>query len=84
MARRFVAGAGQLLVFLGGFGMFLWGIIDELRQFYGMMFGNDEPEIRYTYLWVGIVLAMLAWLWSLVSSLGLLREAKRNRLQVPD
>lgn len=83
MARRFVAGTGQLVVFLAGFGLFVAWFVDEMRQFYGLMFGGGEPQIRFSLLWAGVGLAALAWLWALVTSLSLLREAKRNRLQVP-
>jgi len=83
MARRFVSGAGQLAVFLAGFGLFAAWFVDEMRQFYGLMFSGGEPQIRYPLLWAGAGLAVLAWLWALATSVSLLREAKRNRLQVP-
>jgi hypothetical protein len=77
MGRRIVAGAGQLAVFLAGFGCFLAWFIDEMRQYYSMMFSDQEPHIRFWLLWLGLGLALASWLWSLVTSLSLLREAKR-------
>jgi len=78
MARRLAAGTGQLLVFLAGFGLFVGWFVDEMRQFYAMMFSNNEPHVRYWLLGAGVVLAGLAWLWALATSISLLREAKRN------
>jgi hypothetical protein len=86
MARRFAAGTAQLLVFLAGFALFVGWFVDEMRQFYAMMFSNHEPHVRFWLLWAGVGLAGLAWLWALFTSLNLLREAKRNegrRLQGP-
>ena len=70
-------------MFLAGFGLFVACFVDEMRQFYGLMFGGGDPHIRYPLLWAGVGLAVVAWLWALVTSVSLLREAKRNRLQLP-
>lgn len=78
MARRFIAGTGQLLVFIAGFLLFLAWFFDQMRQFYGMMFSDAEIQIRYSLLWTGLGICAAAWIWSLVTSLGLIREAKRN------
>jgi hypothetical protein len=78
MCRRFLAGAGQLGLFLTGFGLFLAWFVDEMRQFYGMMFNSDEIQLHPKYAFVGIAVAALAWLWAWVTSISLLREAKSN------
>ena len=78
MARRLVAGIGQLILFLAGFGLFLGWFVDEMRQFYGMMFSDGEVHLHLKYAFAGIALAVLAWLWAWVTSLSLLREARRN------
>jgi hypothetical protein len=77
-ARRFVVGACQLVVFLAGFGLFLAWFVDEMRQYYGMMFSDQEIHMHPGWAFAGIGLVGLAWLWALVTSIGLLREAKRN------
>ncbi len=78
MARRFVAGTGQLLVFLAGFILFVAFFLDELRQYYGLMFSDDEIHLRYGLMWSGVATCAAAWLWSLVTSISLIREARRN------
>ena len=78
MARRFVAGAGQLGIFLAGFVLFVAWFVDEMRQFYGMMFSDDQPQVRNWLALAGVGLCALAWLWALATSFSLLREAKRN------
>ncbi len=78
LARRFVAGAGQLGVFLVGFVLFTLWFIEEMRQFYGMMFSDAEPHVRHWLAFAGVGICAFAWLWSLVTSISLLREARRN------
>ena len=78
LARRFVAGAGQLGIFLVGFGLFVAWFVDEMRQYYDLMFTDNEPHIRNWLVFAGVGLCALGWLWALVTSLSLLREAKRN------
>ena len=77
MARRFVAGAGQLGIFLVGFVLFVAWFVDEMRQFYGLMFTDSVPHVRNWLVFVGVGLCALGWLWALVTSLSLMREAKR-------
>lgn len=78
MARRFVAGAGQLGVFLVGFVLFVLWFVDEMRQFYGLMFSDNEPTARHWLAFAAIGICALAWFWALVTSISLMREAKRN------
>ena len=78
MARRFVVGAGQLGIFLAGFILFVAWFVDEIRGFYGLMFSDAEPHARNWLAVVGVALCVVGWLWSLVTSLSLMREAKRN------
>lgn len=78
LARRFVAGAGQLGIFLAGFILFVLWFVDEMRQFYGMMFSDNEPHARNWLAVAGVALCVVGWLWALVTSLSLMREAKRN------
>ena len=78
LARRFVAGAGQLGIFLAGFILFAAAFVDEMRQYYNLMFSDDQPHLRYGLIFAGVGLCVLGWLWALVTSLSLMREAKRN------
>ena len=78
LGRRFVAGAGQLLLAIIGFLLFVAFFVDELRQFYGLINGNADPKLHPRLALAGVATFALAWLWALVTSLSLLREAKRN------
>jgi len=83
MARRLVAGSGQLAVFLVGFVMFVVWFVDEMRQYYALMFTDNQPHVRHWLAFAGVGLCVLGWLWALVTSLSLLREAKRNEQPLP-
>jgi len=78
LARRFVEGAGQLGVFLVGFVMFVIWFVDELRQYYDLMFNDRQPHVRHWLVFVGVGLCAVGWFWSLVTSFSMMREAKRH------
>ena len=78
LARRFVAGAGQLGIFLAGFVLFVAWFVDVMRQYYDLMFTDHEPHVRTRLVFAGVALCAVGWLWALVTSVSLMREAKRN------
>lgn len=78
MGARYVAGTGQLLLALAGAGFILAWFANVLKVAYTIMESTGEPEMRH---WMGILgfgLLTLSWLWAWVTSLSLLREARRN------
>ncbi len=78
MARRLVAGVGQLILALAGFGFIVVWFVALLRQYYGLITGN-APLPPVTWLaQAGAGLFLAAWGWSLVTSISLIREARRN------
>lgn len=78
MGRRFIAGSGQLLMAVAGFGLFCAWFFNVLREFYGLLSSDIEPKLRPWLALSGIGLFAMAWLWALVTSFSLLREAKAN------
>lgn len=83
MAGRWIAGSGQLILALTGFGFFVVWFAKTMVQYYGMI-TNDAPVtpvgwIGLTGLWIFVA----AWLWSLVTSFSLLREARQNEAALP-
>jgi 4a-hydroxytetrahydrobiopterin dehydratase len=77
------AGALQLLAFLLGFGLFCAWAGKNLFQYYRMMF-HDAPEQPTGWAWMawaGMVICALTWVWSLVTSLSLLRESSKVSLE---
>lgn len=76
MARRYVAGTGQLLLAIAGFALVVLWFVLMLGQTISAINNDTQPK---PYGWVGELgglLFILAWFWSLVTSLSLLREAK--------
>jgi hypothetical protein len=77
MARRIFAGICQLLLAVAGFvlivgwmGAFFWRILQEQQ-------GGPVAHSSLDWLWPwGPVLFGASWLWSLVTSISLLRQAK--------
>ena len=80
LAGRLVVGIGQLLLALAGFGFVVVWFVALLRQYYGQITG-DVPIKPIAWLGeIGAVLFLAAWFWSLVTSIRLVREARRNAL----
>ena len=77
MGRHFISGSGQLLFAVGGFVFALVGLIAKLRVYYGQMFGTTAPITGGTkeLIW-GAILFGVAWIWSLITSVFILKEAK--------
>ena len=83
LAKRWLAGIGQLLLALTGFAMIcVWCDREVNREWQqGMDFeGAPTHAIPYTLLKWGLAVFALAWLWSLVTSVSLLRAAARAKL----
>jgi hypothetical protein len=86
--RRYLAGTGQLLLAVGGFGLALFWFVRYFNNIYRSI--EDSPALP-SLGWVGLLGAALfvaSWLWSWVTSLSLVREAKQKtppvlKLQFP-
>ena len=64
LARRWIAGGGQLALALIGFTLFLVWFVKQMTQFYGQISGNVEVRPIGKFLVAGLVLFALAWIWS--------------------
>jgi hypothetical protein len=76
MAGRPWAGIGQLLVAVAGFVLVMVWFALRMSQLYNQVVNDAQPQ---SAAWVGVAGAALfaaAWLWSLVTSLSVLREAR--------
>jgi 4a-hydroxytetrahydrobiopterin dehydratase len=81
IARRWLAGAGQLLLTLVGFTVFMVWFVKEMIEYYGLIAGN---ETLHPIGWIGetgAALVVVAWVWSAVTSFSLQHEAARIRLE---
>ena len=81
MAGRLVAGLGQLLLALIGFGLVVAWFAALMMQMYRQI---DNEATSKSYAWLGEAggaTFIAAWLWSLFTSFSLLREARANEVQ---
>ena len=79
MARRVWAGTGQLLLALAGFVLIMVWIFELCRGVYLQQL--DEPVPPDASGWMGkwgLICFGASWLWSLVTSLSLLCQAKSD------
>lgn len=82
MAGRVVAGAGQLILAIAGFTLVVIWFVSVMSGYYGQMFKEETghaPTVL-TQLLLGGGIFALAWAWSLVTSLSLMRAAKQEKI----
>ena len=79
MARRIVAGIGQLLLGLLGFILIVGWMFELFHRVFLQQFGDPVPPDSSGWMWKwGLLFFGAGWLWSLVTSLSLLRQAKAD------
>jgi 4a-hydroxytetrahydrobiopterin dehydratase len=83
MAGRMVAGLGQLVIFLVGFALFCGWALVSTAHYYQMAFSDAAPTPN---TWgnkavFGVALCVVAWVWSLITSISLQRAASTVRLE---
>jgi drug/metabolite transporter (DMT)-like permease len=79
MARRYLAGTGQLLLALLGFGLIVAWFICLMIQIVHQ--ADDQGGSAPSVAWLGELGAAVfavSWVWALVTSLSLLRDAKAS------
>jgi 4a-hydroxytetrahydrobiopterin dehydratase len=83
MAGHWLAGTGQLLLFLAGFILFCAWSIPLIITYYRMAFSDSPPPPSHAgnLALLGVALCVMSWCWSLVTSLSLMREASSVRLE---
>ena len=83
MAGRRVAGCGQLLLAMIGFCMLAgWFALQALRTYNALV--NDVESKSVAWLGeAGAAVFAAAWLWSLVTSLSVMREAQTTQPTLP-
>ena len=84
LCRRWIAGAGQLVLCVAGFAVFLVWFVKQMIQYYGLINNDAPPPPAHPIWWiasVGVSLVTVSWLWSAVTSVSLLREASADSLQ---
>jgi len=80
LARRWFAGGGQLLLAVAGFALVVVWFAQEIIPCFGGLFSEQPlPPVNLKTPAVGAGLFASAWLWSLVTSLSLRREAASEK-----
>jgi 4a-hydroxytetrahydrobiopterin dehydratase len=84
LAGRWLAGLGQLLLFLAGFVLYCAWAYNNLSKYFSLMSFSEAPPENFGWNWMattGVVVCVAAWLWSLVTSLSLLRGASQATVE---
>jgi len=81
LSGRWLAGTGQIIfVTAGSVMLFIW-LFKVLAQYYGLMFGDVQPQAVGWIGETGGVLFVISWLWASVTSFSLFREAAAQESQ---
>jgi TM2 domain-containing membrane protein YozV len=84
LARRIFAGIGQLLLALAGFGLIVvWMFELFLHMTYQQLGEPVLPRVHDGMLRWGLICFIASWLWSLATSISLLRQAKNDEAAGP-
>jgi hypothetical protein len=78
MAGRRVAGLGQLLLAVAGFVAVLGWFVLTVTNVYNQLASDVEPKPTGWLGGAGALTFVVAWLWSLVTSLQILRSARET------
>src|SRR5277367_2629571 len=67
LARRWIAGSGQLLLAVAGFTLIMVWFFKEMIPYYRLMYGDAPPHLPgLKMLAAGAIVFALAWVWSAV------------------
>ena len=83
MARRWIAGMGQLLLAVAGFVLVVKWFFETLIQLYDQIDGDATPHSVAGIGETGAVLFIMAWFWALVTSVSLMVRAKSEEPAEP-
>jgi len=80
LAGRWLAGIGQLLLFLAGFVLYCAWMLKYLAAYYNLMYSDAPTQTAGLkwMLWTGVALCVAAWFCSLATSISLMREASES------
>jgi hypothetical protein len=77
MAGRWLAGFGQLALAVAGFVMVVVWFFEIMIQYYGQVTGDVQMRPVGWIGEIGAILFVASWFWALVTSISLLRQAKK-------
>jgi len=77
MGGRILPGIGQLLLSLIAFALVMIWFFNTMKQYYSLM--DEDIPVRISYARYGIAgfsIVGAAWLWALLTSISIVRNAK--------
>ena len=82
MAGRIVAGSGQLILAIAGFTLVVIWFVQVMSGYYSQMYREETTHQTtvYTGLLLGAGIFALAWVWSLATSISLMRAASQGKI----
>lgn len=81
VARRWLAGTGQLILALAGFVLIMVWFVKIIVPYYSMMFSETQPPpVNWAVGEAGAILFAAAWAWSLVTSIDIHRNVSQANL----
>jgi hypothetical protein len=76
MGGRILPGIGQLLLAVLGFALVMVWFLRTMKEYYSLL-TEDVKEVSYAnYFLAGVLFFVAAWLWSLLTSISMIRQAK--------
>jgi len=87
MGGRVFAGLGQLALFLAGFAFVTVWFLRMMKTYYSLSDFSDETAAahpsNFHFFLAGFLFAGASWLWSLLTSLRMVAQAKAPELAQP-
>jgi hypothetical protein len=84
MAGRIISGLGQLFLFLIGFALVTVWFIKTMKEYYSLMSEDIPVHVSYgKYFLAGFLFAAASWLWSLLTSIQMMAQAKTPEPALP-
>lgn len=83
MGGRIVAGTGQLLLALIGFALVVFWFLRTMQEYYSLLDSDASPVSYAKFGLAGVLFFAAAWLWSLLTSISLMRDAKAQERENP-
>src|SRR5215469_9792850 len=83
MGGRIVAGSGQLLLSLIGFALVIYWFLRTMQEYYSLISSDATPVSYAKFGLAGLLFFAAAWLWSLLTSISMIRQAKEQEPKNP-
>lgn len=81
LGGRLLPALGQLALSIIGFFLVVFWFFQTMKAYYATLTSDSVESGNIHYLVAGALFFGAAWLWSLVTSISLLQEAKANELK---